>query len=147
MINPRMNREFIKKNNPKKDTPELLPTMLRNVQNWGNRRGSELLSEMQTFYNKVSSYVKFVALEKEGTAALTDDQTMALFGEFNPLTGKRELTDETVKAACERLWKPPSPAKKLLRDRDENIDPNIRAGKRPRKSVCINLKDKFEKMS
>lgn len=112
----RMNKEFIRQNNLEGDKPELLPNLLKGVQHWGRKRGAALLEEMQSFYKQIQSYLKSVILEKEGTVDVSDEQYTTLFGAFNPESGKREVTEESIEAARARLWAPPTPQNKRPRD-------------------------------
>jgi hypothetical protein len=130
----RMNKKFINLNNLEGDKPELLPNMLKGVQNWGIRRGPALLEEMKNFYTQIETYVKSVALEKEGTADIDDDQYTALFGEFNPKSGKREVTDASIEAARARLWAPPTPPNKRPLEEEKKV-PNPKPIKMRRLSL------------
>ena len=88
---------------------------------WMVKRWDALKNEISDQQTKLAAYLKYCRLENEGTEV--PDFT-ALFGEFNPETGKRELNDRILSSVQEKLWDPLPTTTKRLRDDSENNSPS-----------------------
>lgn len=73
------------------------------ISTWTVQKFDLLKKEFQSQKEKIMGYINISMEQRAGTKV--PDFT-SLFGEFNPDTKKRELSDETLSRAQQRTWKP-----------------------------------------
>lgn len=104
IVNIAKNKKFLKASLSELKKKDSLETFTL----WMQKLFDTLKQEITDQKNNVLDLIKFCRLEEEGTQ-LPDFKI--LFGEYDPITEKRKLTEEIYEKSQERLWKPITPEK------------------------------------